>query len=183
MSKFGSDMLLRIRTQVGTWRVGGISAGDTLEAVKHKVELEHRTVFLPGKPMSRDPAGKDILPFSSTVGSLGLKNGDMIYATVDEEKTGVHEDTTISRFITKDGNIMAKEYAKGSHNGFRPGMMALKSMKMQWTLNDFLEMDEKYVYRVKNRENVSETCSKVFLDDASITGKHLSIFVFSACLN
>jgi len=60
--------------------------------------------------------------------SAGLRNGDMIYVSIDEHKTGVHEAAQASgKCITKDGNIIAREYSQVvEKNGFRPGMMPLR---------------------------------------------------------
>ena len=67
----------------------------------------------------------------------------MIFATVDESITGVHEQARAKRTITKEGNIVALDYiSAAAHSGFRPGMMPLRDMKMQWTLNEFVSLDE-----------------------------------------
>ena len=47
----------------------------------------------------------------------------------------------VMKTIAKDGTIMATEGPDGT-KGFRRGMPALKDMKMQWTLNKFIAMDE-----------------------------------------
>ena len=75
--------------------------------------------------------------------SARLKNGDMIFATVDETVTGIHEQAKARRTITKEGNIVALDYiSAAAQSGFRPGMMPLRDMKMQWTLNEFVSLDE-----------------------------------------
>jgi hypothetical protein len=52
------------------------------------------------------------------------------------------------RQIAADGSIIAVSYeVTQSKDGFRPGMPRLRDMKKSWTLSDFLEMDEKFVYR------------------------------------
>lgn len=45
-------------------------------------------------------------------------------------------------------------------------MMALKSMKMQWTLNDFVSLDEQFVYKIKSCD--ASFCAKVTMDEACI---------------
>jgi len=121
-----------------------------------------------GRSITRDPGGKEILTDSSTMQQLGMRNGDMVYAMVDEEKTvNVGEHTKISRTITKDGNIVATEYtAIAEKTGFRPGMMALRDMKMQWTLNEFMSLDEQFVYRMKAPDEA--ICKQVSLDGKSL---------------
>jgi nuclear protein localization family protein 4 len=108
-----------------------------------------------------------VLSDDSSVGSCNLGNGDMIYLNVNEEKIGVHEKSHIGRQITKEGNIVPVEYAaKADQTGFRPGMMPLRNMKMQWTLHEFMELDEQFTYRIKRQE--SAFCKKVSLDKESI---------------
>ena len=46
------------------------------------------------------------------------------------------------------------------------GMMALKSLKLQWTLNDFVSLDEQFVYKIKSCD--ASFCSKVTMDEACI---------------
>lgn len=169
---------LRVRTQIGTWRLSGVQDSDTVADIMSKVCAEHHAELLEDKPVSRDAKGTMPLIFTDTVGSLGLKNGDLIYATVNEEKTGVHENSKQTRLITKDGNIVAKEYAVGTHNGFRPGMMALKSMKMQWTLNDFIALDEQFVYKITNTKD--SICTKATLDQDCVNSfiSHMQAYDF-----
>lgn len=69
--------------------------------------------------------------------------------------------------ITKDGSIVAQEYTLASkQKGFREGMMALGDIKRHWTLNDFLSLDEKFVYKLKRQEE--SICKKVSLDTSML---------------
>lgn len=102
-----------------------------------------------------------------TVSAAGLSNGDMIYVSVDENQVGVHENSTSGKVITKEGNIVAKEYSATTDSaGFRPGMMPLRSMKMHWTLNEFMSLDEQFVYRIKRQEEA--VCKKVSIDTEAL---------------
>jgi len=161
-----SVFILRIRTQIGTWRLEDVKPTDTIGHLKARLEDEHRTEFL-DKPISKDPGGKVTLPLTATVASLGLKNGDMIFASVNEERTGVHEAAHTSRYI-KGGNIVAKDNSHGSQDGFRPGMMALGDIKKQWTLADFISLDEQFVYKIKSQDKA--VCTKVSLNEDSVSG-------------
>ena len=79
----------------------------------------------------------------------------MIYVNINEEKTGIHEASAgSSKRISKDGNIVAAEYSSiANNNGFRPGMMPLRSIKMHWTLNEFVSMDSQFEYKIKRQES------------------------------
>lgn len=160
-------IVLRIRTQLGTWRLNGVDAQDTLASLRKRVETEHST-DLQGRPFTRDALGQESLSDEATVAQSGLAHGDMIYAMVDESKTTVHEKSSvISRKITKDGHIVAQEYSEiANRNGFRPGMMPLRSMKMAWTLNEFISLDSQFEYRMKRQP--SSICTSVHISVAAI---------------
>jgi nuclear protein localization protein 4 homolog len=133
-------MIIRVRTQLGTWRLKDVQAEETIARLRDRLEREHNT-DLQGRPLTKDPAGSEPLADHITVKSAQLRNGDMVYAMVDDQK--VHELAKTKREITKDGNIVALKYSSAAaRSGFRPGMLPLRDMKMQWTLNDFIALDE-----------------------------------------
>jgi nuclear protein localization family protein 4 len=161
-------MIVRIRTQLGTWRLKEVQSTDSIGTLRQRVEEEHMT-DLCGRPLTRDPAGLEALPNELTVAAAKVGNGDMLYAMIDEAKTGVHELAKTKRSITKDGNIIALDYhSNAAQTGFRPGMLPLKSMKMQWTLNEFMSLDEQFIYKMKRQDEA--ICKGVSLDNASIGG-------------
>jgi hypothetical protein len=44
--------------------------------------------------------------------------------------------------IAADGTIVNKSHEEvAKERGFRPGLMSLRSMRMKWTLTDFLALD------------------------------------------
>lgn len=91
----------------------------------------------------------------------------MIFLNIDESKMGVHEASTGKKQITKDGHIIAQDIESSlKSSGFRPGMLPLRSMKMQWTLNEFVALDEQFVYKVKAPEK--GICQLVSLDKGSV---------------
>ena len=54
-------------------------------------------------------SGKDPINETLTLKAAGIKHGDMLYVTVNEEKTGIHEAAASSlKKITKDGTIVAQ---------------------------------------------------------------------------
>lgn len=117
--------------------------------IRTRVEAEHKTDLM-GKPITTDQLGKNQIDDRITVAQAGLKHGDMVFALVDEEKTAVHEMSTMGKMITKDGNIIQQSFSDvANKNGFRPGMMPLRSMKMAWTLNEFISLDEQFQYKIK----------------------------------
>lgn len=99
-------MIIRVRTQLGTWKVRDVGPELTLAELKARVESEHRTP-LEGRHFTSQPGGSVQLPDHLTVSQAGLSNGDQLYLVVDEEQTGVHEEGTTGKVI-KGGNIVAK---------------------------------------------------------------------------
>ena len=161
-------LILRIRTQLGTWRVNNINETDTLDTIRKRVESEHRT-DLQGRPFTLDALGTNALDDLLTVNQAKLSNGDFLYAMVDETKTGVHEAAVAGRRITKEGNIVAQEYSSlADQTGFRPGMMPLRNMKMQWTLKDFIELDEQFQYKMVDQNKKKAVCTQVSVDFSCI---------------
>ena len=135
------SITVRVRTQLGTWRIQNVNQLDTLGSLRDRLEKEQRT-DLEGRSFTSDPAGLKPLADNDTVSKIGLSNGEMIYAMIDVAHT-VFRDTAhpVMKTIAKDGTIMATE-GPDDTKGFRRGMPALKDMKMQWTLNQFIAMDE-----------------------------------------
>ena len=59
-----------------------------------------------------------------TVKEAKLRNGDMIYITVNADRTVfASEALAQSKVVTKDGSIVTKE-VEGAPDGFRPGMVS-----------------------------------------------------------
>lgn len=59
-------------------------------------------------------------------------------------------------------------FQAAADGGFRPGMPRLRDLKNNWTLTDFLEMDERFVFKIKKQEE--EMCTSVTLDSAAVQG-------------
>jgi hypothetical protein len=155
-----APITLRVRTPIGTWRVSNVSQTDDFRSLRERLEKEHNAFFeRRHDSFSTDPAGQRVLFDDLTILEAGLKNGDMLFASVDEDKGGIHEAHTGKKTITKDGRIIAQHAHQSIQaTGFRPGMLPLRSMKMQWTLNEFVSLDEQFVYKLKAQEK--STCSK-----------------------
>lgn len=134
-------LVIRVRTQLGTWRIQNVHPSDKLSDLRIRLETENKT-DLEGRSFTSDPQGLKTLPDNSTVNQAGLANGEMIYAMIDVAHT-IFRDTAhpVMKTIAKDGTIVATEGADDS-KGFRRGMPSLRDMKMQWTLNQFISMDE-----------------------------------------
>lgn len=99
-----------------------------------------------------------------TIRQAGLENGSMLYITVSESGPVGHESK--QKVITKDGEIISKPYEEVlSKDGFRPGMLSLRAMKMKWTLNEYVELDSKFVYKLKKQDET--VAKKVLLDTKS----------------
>ena len=132
------EMLLRIRTKVALWRIDGVEPSMTVAALKAKVQREHNVKPTASQVFSLDPAGQRVLRETDTVEGLGLRHGDMLHFHIREEDCAAE----LGKKIAADGTIVNKTYEETSRErGFRPGMMSLRSMRMRWTLSDFMALD------------------------------------------
>ena len=103
-----------------------------------------------------------------TVGKLGFSNGEMLYAMLDEEKTGVHEYRRSGKAITKDGNIIAQDYTSlAKRKALRPGLRSLEEIGgKHWTMDRLLEIEAKFTHKIKRQEE--SICKKVTRDSSSV---------------
>lgn len=163
-----SKILLRVRTQIGTWRIN-VHTNDTFQNLKNELEKEHQ-VNLNNILFTSDPNGKQSYPDHHTIRDANLTNGTMIYLLLNESNGNiipVHKNSTGLKMITKDGTIVTQDVSSVFQtNGFRPGMLPLRSMKMQWTLNEFVSLDEQFQYKIKAPEK--GLCKLVSIDKSAI---------------
>jgi len=122
-----NNMILRIRTQIGTWRVNNLSQNDTFNTIRSKLEEENK-INLINIPFTVDPSGKEIYNNNLTIKQAKLSNGSMIYMQLNEINGNltVHKASTGLKRIEKDGTIVRQDTSSiFISNGFRPGMTKL----------------------------------------------------------
>jgi nuclear protein localization protein 4 homolog len=179
-------MLIRVRTNVGLWRVDGLDDGAaTIIDVRKHISISRPDVKFES-PFSTEPqCQRNFVDESIPLSRQGFGHGSMIYCRVDpsscaEANTGVQPSNCLRKVIGKDGNIqMVQTTTLDESKGFRKGMMPLRDMKMSWTLNDFIELDSQYEFKIKRQEEA--TCKGVSLDTDSISDfqSYLRRFNFS----
>jgi len=165
-------MLIRVRTNVGLWRVQDVDECTTIRDLYSKIKDTRPNVVFT-KPLSLDAACANVLSDESkTLQSLGLVNGHMLFAFVDENTaaaatpSGGENSSNGGSVIQKDGTIKKRSYEEASSSaGFRPGMMSLRSMKMQWTLQEFMAMDSQFTFKIQKQPEAF--CRQVSLDSSS----------------
>jgi len=165
-------MIIRVRTNVGVWRVE-VSPSAFPQDIKNEIGRTRPNAVYE-KPLSFDPKYENPIDASKTIGSQGLCHGSMIYARVDSEscvERNVDADGTGNsiksnrKMISKDGSIKVVD-ADAGKNSFRKGTLALRDMKMAWTLNEFMAMDSQYEFKIK-RQETSWVTGGVSLDTPS----------------
>ncbi len=165
-------MLIRVRTNVGIWRVDNLDEETaTVFSIMQGIASTRPDVVYE-KPLSRDPACNAPLDSNTTLKSQRLGHGSMVYARVNpatcadntsavaaSESTNNAEEPTSSnlmkRVIAADGSIQLvhdPNGGAGNDRGFRKGMMPLRDMKMQWTLQEFVDMDNRFVFKIQRQE-------------------------------
>mmetsp|Transcript_23524 Transcript_23524/g.48950 ORF Transcript_23524/g.48950 Transcript_23524/m.48950 type:complete len:459 (+) Transcript_23524:199-1575(+) len=151
--------MIRLRTNVGVYRVP-LSPPLTTSSVMSALAASAPGVVVTS-PMSFSPYSEGNEPKDPLVEGSDythrLSNGLMIYTFVSPESPspGSAASSTAgpkkaSVKVNKDGSISALSYAEANKDSaFRPGMMPLSSMKKHWTLAEFMEMDDTFVFKIK----------------------------------
>lgn len=189
-------MLIRIRSNVGVWRVEGLDESTATTAdVLAGVALTRPNVVYE-KPFSFDPACNQPLDTTKTLTEQGLKHGAMVHCRVDgttcvdvtakpqtnneempdaaaldtAQKPSASSSANTRRVIAKDGSIKLVHsdapVAAGEDKGFRKGMLPLRDMKMHWTLSEFTAMDDQYQFKIKRQPEAFS--NGVTLDSPSV---------------
>ncbi|GAX11056.1 nuclear protein localization protein 4 homolog [Fistulifera solaris] len=184
-------MLLRVRSNVGVWRVEVPSDDCTVRSILQSISTTRPHVVYE-RPLSRDAAYEQ--PLEAGVNLDFLTHGSMVYCRVDPatcadqsinsqavvesdeslkdtaENAVKSKQTNMRRVIGKDGSIIlvpSNEHPAEKDKGFRKGMMALRDMKMHWTLADFMALDSQFEFKIQRQEN--PICKQASLDIPSIS--------------
>mmetsp|Transcript_8010 Transcript_8010/g.11434 ORF Transcript_8010/g.11434 Transcript_8010/m.11434 type:complete len:505 (+) Transcript_8010:57-1571(+) len=204
-------MIIRVRTNVGIWRVEVSESDATPESILNEISRSRPNVVYE-KDLSQDPGCTQPLMKFSSLESQGIRHGSMVYTRVDASTcalsdasevppdlntttTTTTKSTSLSssdastssntkRIIAADGSIKLIHSDKGkdaSNAGFRKGMLPLRDMKMHWTLQEFTDMDDKFVFKIKRQEERWVGSGGVSLDSESANSfqSYLRTFQFA----
>jgi nuclear protein localization family protein 4 len=186
-------MLIRVRSNVGVWRVDGLDEGTaTVDDVLRLISQTRPNVVYE-KPLCRDPGCGSPLDTQKALKEQNLGHGSMVHCRIDPGTcvdittkpaagetaegggTEAQADTAgnnmnMKRIIDKDGSIKlvpsSDVRTEKDDRGFRKGMMPLRDIKMSWTLNEFVAMDSEFVFKLQRQE--SAICKQVSLDSPSV---------------
>ena len=188
-------MLIRVRSNVGVWRVDGLDENSATPEDVMKGIAASRPDVVYEKPLSRDPGCTTPLNSTQTLVQQNLRHGSMIHCRVDPStcvditaKAAAGDNTTdgnagggdgggegsttqnMKRIIDKDGSIKLvptnEVRTDKDDKGFRKGMMPLRDIKMAWTLNEFVAMDSQFVFKLQRQE--AAICKQISLDTPSV---------------
>mmetsp|Transcript_100560 Transcript_100560/g.150736 ORF Transcript_100560/g.150736 Transcript_100560/m.150736 type:complete len:288 (-) Transcript_100560:60-923(-) len=187
-------MLIRVRSNVGVWRVDGLdeSTAKVDDVLRGIAQTRPDVVY--EKPLSRDPACNSPLDTQKALKDQNLGHGSMVHCRVDAgtcvdittkpsagdaaeggagadgQQGDVPSGSNMKRIIDKDGSIRLipsnEVRTDRDDRGFRKGMMPLRDIKMAWTLNEFVAMDSQFVFKLQRQE--SAICKQVSLDSPSV---------------
>ncbi|TMW66502.1 hypothetical protein Poli38472_004267 [Pythium oligandrum] len=156
-------MLLRVQSKNGIWRVTDLSALSTVADIKHWIEKEH-AIAAATQEIALDKQRSRVAQDHQTLQELRLGHGDMVYMEYDGDL--ITTGGRVGRKIAADGTVTHVTYHdRVDKNSFRPGLKALRDMKMHWTLDEFMRMDAQFEYKISAQK--SAHVSKVILDGAS----------------
>ena len=182
-------MLLRIRSNVGVWRVDGLDEGTATVADILAGVAAARPHVVYEKPFSFDPPCNEHIDTTKTLSEQGLKHGAMVHCRVDAstcvdvtakpaadeqqpeaaEQQQKQSSSNMRRVIDKNGSIKlvhSDAPVAAEDKGFRPGMLPLRDMKMHWTLNEFVALDDQYTFKIKRQPEAFS--NGVTLDSPSV---------------
>ncbi|KAG7358715.1 NPL4 family protein [Nitzschia inconspicua] len=185
-------MLIRVRSNVGVWRVEGLEPSSTGQDVLNGIAMTRAHVVYE-KPLSKDPSCNEPLDLTMSLQNQGLGHGSMVHCRVDPascadalvvgraaasdseaphsgaDNAWTENTSNVKRVIDKDGSIRlvpSNARSAGDDKGFRRGMLPLRDIKMAWTLNEFVEMDSQFTFKIQRQEQA--ICKQVSLDTASV---------------
>ena len=134
---------------MGTWRFEATKK-TSIATLRDRVVQEKRLGKDFNIVLSLDQRGNQLVEDSATLGALKIGHGGMLYAQFPAKKNLAT--SSGSRKIV-NGKIVNQTYSdRSAKEGFRPGLMSLRSMKMKWTLSDFQALDSRYVTISLSRE-------------------------------
>ncbi len=169
------SILLRIRTQFGTWKIENVNIYSTFGDLRKRIETEQNTKLFNNlfyKDITKTVSFTDDIILSKA----GLSNADMLFITADENFTAkpVHVEKKIV-----GGNIVMQEHEEVANKvGFRPGLLSLRSMKMQWKLHELNALDDRYTFRFENlKKSDSYQCKADF--DFNVQGNSFATYAMS----
>jgi hypothetical protein len=58
----------------------------------------------------------------------------------------------VRKTVAADGSIVAASGPGNEDAALRPGLFSLRNMKMQWTMNDLVEIENDYTFKIKRQE-------------------------------
>jgi len=127
-----------------------VNARMTVAELKEKIRKEKKMGGDVRIVLSLDQSGRQPADEGASLGALNIRHGTMLYAQIPKTASVVSE---VGGKKIIDGKIVSKTYAdRAQTEGFRPGLMALRSMKMHWTLSDFSALDAQYTYTMKGKQ-------------------------------
>ena len=159
-----SGIVIRVRSQLGMWRFKDINPNDPAEVLVQRIEAE-KNVPAHQQALSADAGGATPVDPAVPLAKYGISsNGDMVHLRIDAQAEAMVAGPAMvtKKKIGADGSIVAVQYEESqAERGFRPGMPRLRDMKKTWTLQEFVEMDEQFVYRFeKPKEGEADEARK-----------------------
>jgi len=127
-----------------------VDPNEPVGALQHRIESE-KNVPIHQQQLCADSKDANAMDPSLPLASYGIsENGAIVHLQIDPNAAVLVAGPNIAtkKKIGADGSIIAVEYEVAQKDkGFRPGMPQLRDIKKAWTLTDFLEMDEQFVFR------------------------------------
>jgi len=155
---------LRFRSAAGTIRITNVNLHTTTVAqLKQRIAAEHG-IPAESSSLKLEPNAAEPVKDGVVLASLGLVHGALLYL---DSPVALKLAPQVKKTVDADGNVVVAAQ-KAEVEGFRPGVAALRSQKLHWTLTEMTELDDQYTFIIKGKEPLF--CANVSMDITSAQG-------------
>ena len=158
MSKKSKTFVVRVRGPTGMWRVNNLNSKSTIQTIMEDIQ---KTKGIPIKDQSiyLDQGNtKQVQARDSLSSKLKLKHCDILYIKFNTEEATksilAQAAPSQRKSIAEDGSIVSKNTTKGEANAVRPGLMSLRSRKLHWTMDELMQLEANYTFKIQRQKNL-----------------------------
>lgn len=154
----GGDLVIRVRGKDGMWRVDRLSEAATIGDLKARLEQD-KGIAHASQIISREAGGPGLLD-SSSLGSLGVRRGDILFVSYE----GSVEASTVAAAIAaapkviRNGEVVVAPEAAA--------LPAMRAIKKQWNWMDYMDLTRSLEFTVQPQK--AAHCKRVTLDSQMI---------------
>eukprot|EP00945_MAST-04E_sp_MAST-4E-sp1_P008217 g8217.t1 len=150
------------------WRISGLTGKSSVKDIQTQIEANHG-VATKDQSLFMDPGNAKKMNPGDRLSKLKLKHGDIVYLKFVSEAASTSvlakAAPTARKAIAEDGSIVVKAETVSEKNAVRPGLGSLRSRKLHWTMDELMQLESNYTFRIKRQTKA--VCNGVSMDMAS----------------